>query len=736
MELGPLSRYILAIRVCSMSLLVSAAVYSQQVLAAENTELEEIIVTAQKIEQNVQDVPLSVSVVQGELVEEQGAVNITDLNGIAPNVILNNVLLMENGGKFSIRGIGFFDIDPLSDQKTQILVDGIPHARNTGVLYDQVDIQRVEILRGPQGTLFGRSSLAGTVNYVSRMAADEAGVSARISAGEYGNSRYVLAAETGGMFDNTLRARLTSSYRQYGGHVSNAYNGRKLGVLDSRNTRLRIDHEAESAETSLILYRREDNSYGLSVSNQFEDPYGLADGDVNLINLDQDGLRDSWEYGVTVLSEVELDYGYLALLANVHESDFLTYVDVDGWVGAQILAPSGISFGPYNLGYDFAQEHESFELRYHNDESERWNLVTGVFLFRENVERLYHRNTGPPLSKTQAFADAWKFALARQDTRSRAMFGQVGYAVSDSVSLIAGARTTSEDKSAGLFEFTPPPSPQAPVSRFTPTHAWDQPTWKFGVEYDPNDSTMFYVTASTGYKPGGFNGRATLRENVGPYAAEHATSFEAGVKGSLLENRMRFAVAGFFSEYTDIVGLVRRPTVTGVGTESVNANIGAMSINGLEFESTWLAAPGLTIDFALGLLDAGWDRYDADLNGDGIMTDNSHFQILMAPKLSTYAAMTYSHDWFEGSLRYRLDARYQSGYNTYGRSNADYYFRPGTAKINGAVTWTWGESDNSIGVFGRNLTNRQVISQAIVALVPVMKFDSPRMLGVELKLNL
>lgn len=736
MELGLASRYILANCVCLLSLLLYAAVYSQQALAAENTELEEIIVTAQKVEQDIQDVPLSVSVVQGELLEERGAVNITDLNGIAPNVILKNVLLIENGGRFSIRGIGFYDIDPLSDQKTQILVDGVPHARNTGVIYDQADIQRVEILRGPQGTLFGRSSLAGTVNYVSRMAADEAGVSARISAGEYGMNRFVLTAETGGMFDDALRARLTTSRSEYEGHQTNAFNGENLGKRESRNTRLRLDHAVETAETSLILYRLEGSVYGMGVSNQFQDPYGVADGDVNLINLDQDGFHDSWEHGFTILSEVDLDSGYLALLANMHESDFLTYVDIDGWVGAQTVLPGGPSFGPFNLGFDIAQEQESFELRYHNDDSERWNLVTGVFLFREKVERFFHRNNGLPLSATQAFEDSWKTALARQDTRSRAVFGQAGYAISDAVSLIVGARMTSEEKSADLFDFTPPPSPQAPVFRFTPTHAWEQPTWKLGVEYETNDSTMFYVTASTGYKPGGYNGRATLSENVGPYAAEHATSYEAGVKGNLLENRMRFAVAGFFSEYTDIVGLVRRPTISGVGTESVNANIGAISINGLEFESTWLAAPGLTIDFALGLLNAGWDRYDADLSGDGVVTDNSHIQIMMAPKLSTYSALTYSHDWLEGSLQYRLDARYQASYNTYGRSNADYYFRPGTTKINGSVTWTWGEADNSIGVFGRNLTNRQEVSQSLVALVPVMKFDSPRMLGVELKLNL
>lgn len=736
MKLGTVSRYNLATRVCPMSLLVLAAVCSPQVLAAENDELEQITVTAQKVEENVLEVPVSVSVVQGELLEENGATNITDLNGIAPNVILNNVLMMENGGKFSIRGIGFYDIDPLSDQKTQILVDGIPHARNTGVIYDQAEIERVEILRGPQGTLFGRSSMAGTVNYISRTAAEEAGVSMRLSAGEYGTNRYVLTADTGTMFDGSVRGRLTHAARTMDGYIRNAFSGKTLGNLNSRNTKLRIDHDAAFAETSFILYRLEDKAKGVGLTNQIQDPYGVSDGDVNLVNHDQDGFRNSNESGFTVLSEIPLDQGYLALLANTHQSEFLAYIDIDGRVGVDPPSPPGFANIPFNWGFDIEQEQESFELRYHNDESENWDLVAGVFLFNESIERIFHQNIGPPFSETQAFEEAFETALARQDTRSQAVFGQAGFAVSDSVSLIVGARITSEQKTAELNDFPlPPPAPPAPVSRFAPSHEWNQPTWKLGLEYQAEDSTLFYATASTGYKPGGFNGRATLPENVGPYDAEYSTSIEAGIKGSLLDNRMRFAAAGFFIEYTDVVGLIRRPNAAGSGTESVSDNIGAMSIGGLEFESTWLATPDLEFDFALGYLNAVWDHNLADLTGDGVANDNSHFAVMMAPELSTYGAMTYSQEFSAGTLQYRLDVRYQSDYNVYGRSNEDFYFRPGTAKANASVTWTWGEASNSFTVYARNLTDRQVVSQAIVGIFPVMKFDSPRMLGVELKLN-
>lgn len=718
-------------------MLFGAGFGSQLAAGAEENQLEQIVVTAQKVEQNILDVPLSVSVIQGEMVMERGAVNITDLNGIAPNVILKSVLLVENGGKLAIRGIGFFDIDPLTDQKTQIMVDGVPHARNTGVIFDQVDIQRVEILRGPQGTLFGRGSMAGTVNYISRPAADEKGVSVRISAGEYGMLRTVFAAEAGPLFDSSLRGRLTASRRRMDGYLTNAFDGGRLGNHETNNVRLRLDHEGAFAESSLTLYGLDENTVGIGLTNQAQDPYGVADGDINLVNLDQPGMRNASERGFTILSNVPLGSDYLAILANSHKSDFRLYADMDGRAGLTPRAPPGLPNTPFNYGFDLDQEQESFEIRYHREDRDDWNLVTGLFWFRENVGRTFYRNQGPPWSENQTFEHAFEVGAARQDTESLAAFGQVWLHLNDSVSLIAGARTANEKKSADLRNYPlPPPAPQSTETRLTPSSEWNQPAWKFGAEYRPDESTMLYATASTGYKPGGFNGRATLYENAGPYAAEESTNYEFGVKGSLLRGQLRYAAAGFLTDYTDIVGLVRRPTARGRGTEAINENLGDMSISGFEIESSWLAAPYLVFDFALGYLNGGWENYLADLNGDGIITDNSHFEIMMAPELSTFGAVTYTRDFSASTWQFRLDARYHSRYTTNGREKLDYYYRPATVKVNGSVTRMWGEERNSLTIYGRNLTGRQPLSQAIAgSLFPIMKFDAPRMLGVELALN-
>ena len=298
--------------------------------AAESGGLEEIIVVAQKVEQNLEDVPASVSVLPGAQIEESGANNIADLNGSAPNVIFQGMVFIQNTASLAIRGIGFFDTDPFADQKTQVLVDGIPHARVTGLGHDQIDVERIEVLRGPQGTLFGRNSLAGTVNIITRDPGPDPGVSARVAAGEHGLAKYVLSAETGQMMDDALRARLTVSTRDYDGHVTNAFNGNRLGAQDSNTLRLKVDHRWTNTQVTWTYYQVDEKTDRIAASNLIQDPRGTSDGDVHRVRMDTDGFNDSDERGFTLLADVELGPGTISVAANSHDGDFLLYTDLDG----------------------------------------------------------------------------------------------------------------------------------------------------------------------------------------------------------------------------------------------------------------------------------------------------------------------------------------------------------------------------------------------------------------------
>ena len=718
--------------VCALACAASA--YGEA--GAGTAKLEEVLVTAQKVEENIEDVPSSVSSIEGGEVEARGAVDLTDLNGLVPNIVTQRVMV-GNGGSFAIRGIGFYETDPLADSKTQVLLDGAPHARNTGVLHDQLDVERVEILRGPQGPLFGRSSLAGTINVITKPVGDEAGLTGRLSLAEYGTRHLRLAAQSGGFMDNALRARLSAGVRRYDGHVENAYDGRSLGAIDASNLRLKVDHALDNVYSTLTVYAVDEDVDGLPVTSFIQDPRGVGDGDVHRVRQDEAGLADSAEKGVTFRSDIGTGAGTVTVLANTQQADFLSYFDLDGRAGTTPpVRGSGLII---NLGFGIEHEEDSLEIRFRDSHSERWDYTAGVFLFGEESTRISYQNIGAPYSASFDLEDAFVTVEAGQRTKTAAVFGQADFHATPKLSLLLGWRATRDEKTVDIrHDPRPPPAPQTPPRTLDLTNTWNQTTWRAGASYDLTESAMVYLTTSTGFKPGGFNGRATRVENIGPYEAEYATNHELGLKARVMDNRARISAAAFVTDYEKLVGLVRRPNFTGRGTEAIAINLGDVDIHGLEFESEWILTENLSANLSLGYLEASWAEFLVDLNNDGVMTDNSHLDVILAPRWSASGALRYLRDvarLTNGRLEFRLDARYQSRYNAYGQSNDGIYYRLPATKWNGAVSLLWGEG-NSVALFGRNLTDEDALAFAYNALVPWGTFDPPRILGVEVQFTL
>ena len=702
--------------------------------AEERETLDEILVVAEKVEKNIEDVPLSLSALDGAQIEALGSVDLTDLNGLVPNTITQRVMV-GNGGSFAIRGIGFYETDPLADSKTQVLLDGAPHARNTGVMHDQLDIERVEILRGPQGPLFGRTSLAGTINVITKDASDEAGFVSRLSLAEYGTRHLRLSAESGSILDGSVRSRLSAGIRNYDGHVKNDFDGEFLGGTDGTNLRLKVDHDIENVHTTLTAYWLDEEIDGLPVTSFDQDPGGTSDGDVHLVRQDEPGFATSEESGMTLRSDVSMDSGTLTFLANTQQADFLSWFDLDGRAGTEPPVRGGGLI--INLGFGIEHEENSLEIRFRDSHSDRWDYTAGLFFFGEESTRTSYQNNGAPYATTYGFDEAFITVVANQETKNMATFGQADYHVTDAFSLVFGGRLTQIEKTVHIrHDPRPPPAEQTPPRMLELTSTWDEPTWRFGGTYDVSDATMLYLTTSTGFKPGGFNGRATRVENIGPYEAEYATNHEIGLKTELMDRRARVSLAAFVTDYEKLVGLVRRPNFTGRGTEAIAINLGDVDIRGIELESDWLLSNNLALNFSLGHLNASWAEFMVDLNNDGIATDNSHLDVMMAPKWSMFGRILYGRDvdrMPDSRLEFSLDARYQSRYNTYGQSNEDTYYRLGTTKWNGSVSFLWGEG-NSVALFGRNLTNEEAISFAYNALVPWGTFDPPRVIGIEIQI--
>ena len=687
---------------------------------AEQSMLEEVVVTAQKREQSIQDVPIAITAVDGAELESNGAVNLIALDGIAPNVTLQSLGLIGNIGMVSIRGITFGDPDPNADPKTGFALDGVYYSRNSGVLSDSFDIERVEILRGPQGTLFGRNNLAGTINMISARPTDEAGGKVRVTLGENGQQIVRGVVNSGSFADGHMKAKLSASTRTYDGYTKNNATGNDLGKQEAHAARGTLVYEGESLDLTFIGDYSVDRINGPPSSNQVIDLDGTAlDGNVYEVFQDLDGYSDFDTWGLSVEANREFEAGTLTFIASHRDQQYLTFGDFDGRVGR--LPPPPISF---HIGRDMTHDQQAVEVRFADSHSDTLDYVLGVIYTREEYEQTNLRSAtlsirnGVPLSTNGQEAESW------------AAFGQTDINVSENLSLVLGGRMTIDDKSFKLdtaFAGTP--------IAIRISEDWNEFTWRAGVNYFVNDATLLYANVATGYKGGGYNSRATIPANAGPYDPETVTSYEIGMKGDFWDNRARINVAAFLSDYEDIQGGVRRPGANPTGTEAISQNLGDVENKGIEIETVFVLSDKLTLSANLALLDAEWEDFSVDLNNNGIVTDNTFLEIPFAPDWSAYLGLDYTQPLAAGDLNFHLDVRYKDEFTTSGTNPSAVFVRGSTTRVNGHVEFLGNNERYSVSVYGRNLTDEESIGSSVQVLFPLVYWEPPRELGVEVQFN-
>ncbi|MBX3706725.1 MAG: TonB-dependent receptor [Pseudomonadales bacterium] len=684
--------------------------------------LEEIVVTAQKRAQSIQDVPIAVTAFDGRMLEDNGAVNIGDLNGIAPNVMIQQQGLVPNTGMFSIRGISFSDPDPNADPKTGVALDGAFLARNNGVLLDMFDIERVEILRGPQGTLFGRNNLAGTINMVSARPTEEFSGKVKGTLGENGQRILRAAVNTGAMADGKVLAKLSASTRNYDGFTKNTFTGNKLDSLESHGARLTVQYQpTDRFDLTVIGDYAAERFNGPGTTNETIDAGGTGrDGDPFKVYHDVDGFSDLDTWGVTIESNLQLDAGVVTLVANHRDLQYLTFGDFDGRVGT--TPPPPITF---HIGRDAKQDQQSLELRFADEHSDLFDYVVGAYLFREEYQQFNLQ------SPTTSFANVRTLSRNGQVSESIALFGQTDINIRENLAFVLGGRLTRDDKD---FELNTTLQNGTPI-RLQSSESWDQATWKVGLNYFVRDGMMTYVSVATGYKGGGYNSRATVAQNIGPYDPEEVISYEAGLKADLLSQRLRVNAAVFTSDYEDIQGAVRRPGGNPTGTESITQSLGDAEVKGVELEMTALATERLTLTANLAFLDAEWTSFLADLTNSGVITDNSFLDLANAPRWSAYGAIDYEQPVPGGLVGWHLDARYMDKHNTWGRDNAPVYYRKAATMLNGAIEFTPDSDRYRLSVYGRNLTDKEIKTGTAFVIHPVTFFEPPREFGIEAQWN-
>ncbi|HEY2750901.1 TonB-dependent receptor [Phenylobacterium sp.] len=727
---------------CTASVRLFASVASAAVVAGLSapawaadtgaTQIEEIVVTAQKREQKLQDVPVAVSAFNQKQLAVQAVQSLTDLNAKSPNVVLAPVGAYPYASAFFIRGLGFADVESTFEPAVGVEMNGVYLARNSGALQDFFDVDSVEILRGPQGTLYGRNTIGGVVSVRTKFPTVGQPYSGDVQAtvGDRGRAEGRLAVNL--PVTDIFAARVSLLYKDYDGYFHNATLNKTQGDNETLSGRVTLvlspnevfdstlvadaDRERGSgnpfrnASLPGNVYYNFSPDTGTSTpivpagNSNPKDPYTVYDNTPIYAHIDTWGL--AWT------NNIHVPIGTITAVTGYREFNDHVLSDYDG---------SAINF--------FAalrdQNHQQFsqEIRLAGKAGRQLDYVVGAYYLNQHYE-ITNAQSG------LIYGTATPAQIANQRNIAWALFGQADYHVTDELTLTAGGRYSDEKKTFNnqpLF---------FPVS-MAYSDTWTNFSPKLGASYKFNSDLMAYASWSKGFRAGGYNGRAATFTSAGPYGSETVSAFEVGVKTDLFERRVQLNAAAFTNDYSNMQTGSQGLTSAGV-YESIIANAGEARISGAEAEAIWLVGGGWRLNATLSHLDAHYIKNFTDLTSDGINnpTDNSDLPLPFAPKWSGSAGFTYEHELSFGTLSVNANAVYMDNlYTTSGvlDRTSDVNVRPANTLFDGAVTLT-AQQGWHVTLWGKNLTDKAVINNTfdLGALGNLRIYQPPRTWGLDL----
>ena len=612
---------------------------------SEGETLDEIMVTARRRAESLQDTPVAVTALSADELERQQIVSTTDLDKIAPNLQFHSYGTLtgnNSAAQVFIRGIGQTDATPAVDPGVGIYIDDVYMGRAVGGAMDFRDIASVQVLRGPQGTLFGRNTIGGAVLLTTNAPGEGAGNSVRLGVGD--DSLYELYGAFDLPLSDTWSARLSLGGRQRDGYVKRAFDGKDLGdenmytgqlavrwkPSDSVELTLRGDYTKEDENGSPFVFRTMNEaatfvgaaSQAAGCPNMLDPlPPPVLVGPLADPRCGNDAqARGNFTNGGTYDASSTLENRGLSLVAQWDVNDAFTLKSITAdrrleWTGTRDADNTPLLI--LHTNYDSESEQFSQELQA-LVETDRINGVFGLYYFDEDsFDRLL-----VPLGNPGTSYDTQRVAM---DAKAKAAFTEWSFKVTDAFSLSAGVRYTEETKGmqATMFNVAPasraePPAPTAlcPFAGPPPTQTgclflttnrfereFNATTISANAQYRFNESVMTYVSWAEGFKSGGFNQRynATPPGNAPiSFAPETAETIELGLKLDP-SDKLRINIAAFSSDYDDIQMTYR------LGVVPLLFNAGVASIDGGEIELDYAPTADFRIDASLGYLDASFD---------------------------------------------------------------------------------------------------------------------------------
>ena len=661
--------------------------------AKEVTHLRDILVTAQKREQLIQDVSLPITAFDADQLDTLKVRDLGDLTVGIPNVGLDEIGTSRGTANFSIRGLGINSSIPTIDPTVGVFVDGVYMGTNAMVLYDAFDLEGIEVLRGPQGVLFGRNVVGGAVLLNTKAPTDqyEARLRSAVEGGGKAPNMYVSGTLNAPLTD-TLRARFTIYSNQDQGWFENEYDDRAFGAQDTLMLRPVFSWQPTDTLSLTLRYEYQDrDGDGAAVQNTVRFDRRSHDFSVN-----NDGFLDT---RIHILS-TRLDW--TVPLGNG------TVTNIFGWRDAQADALSSVdelasTTALRNLETLLRAEQFSNELRYTGVFFDRLQLVTGLYYFtnaNDYHERRKLADDPPGRARVQNGGGLY-------DVDTLGVFMAGDYDLTDWLTLNAGLRFSYEAKEVDVttiaLDLTTCNIVHGPAcpSDFRDTETWTSLSPKVGLSYRYDDDTLLYAHWTRGFRSGGYNLRNTHPDiGPGPFDEEQVDNYELGFK-STIGARARLSGALFFSQVEDMQREVAFGLPDG-GFAQVVRNTADTDIFGLELEGSLMLTQDLMLRAAMGYIDTEYTEVKFDLNRDNAVDRKD--KALEPPRAPTW---TYSlgllHTLDIGS-RHRLVSRVNYAYRDKEyNTDSNLGFNRQLKLLKAGVDLHVNDSQWVVSVYGKNL---------------------------------
>ena len=722
-----------------------------------------IVVTAQRRAQNILDVPIAITAISGDELDERAANSVAEAIIYAPNVTSTPGPNGGDDGGFFIRGVGQLDNSIAVDPGVGVYIDEVYIARLQASSIDLLDIERIEVLRGPQGTLFGRNTIGGAVSVVTQ-APSFNDVSGRVRGILGSRDRYDLAASINLPVAEQAALRASVFTRQQDGFGENVNTGATYGDIEEYGGRLRFRFEpTERLEVNLsgdlligrgspahTVLRAYNPAAGIVVpvpppGRPFFLP-GVSPTGVPLpadVGLDRSADRSQNFVSTPPINDVD-NFG-LSMNIRAELTDSLLLRSITSWRSYEEQTFNDFDGSAYVL-YDNSnaidQEQFSQELQLAGDFGDTAQFLLGAYYFKEDVSNRVELCTGTtaPRGVDRCLRSINDIAL---DIESFAVFGQASVALTDWLEVFGGARWTSETKTQSFlsildntdgvvtllppFVMPPPGTTRVALPFTTVENTFEAFTPKVGVNVELNENIRLFASFSEGFKSGGFTGRPS-NALIEPYDPETVESWEIGFKSELLDRRLRLNGSVFTSDYKDIQLLVFTP-ISGL-FETRNA--GDARIRGFELEANARIKDGFNIYANVGHLDAQYQRLSPQVANI---------------TLDTPLPLTASWTWSAGGqyiipmgsdgseLRFRADYNYRTKVS-YQLEADPLEVQAGFGLLNTRATFAFPDDWLDVSVFVTNLTDEEYFASAQDTLAgngtAFASIGKPREWGLEL----